>query len=86
MYQLPDFEPNFVYADVNAGLDYERAVARLKARAGEAFRKYWFSKQRKGSDATEIARLHDVYLDAMREQRKLAPGDTAKIKAILSQV
>jgi len=84
MYQLPEFERDFIYTDINAGLDYERAVARLNERVGRAFSRYLSAKQRLETDAHELARLNDAYLDALAEKQKLSPHDAVRIREILT--
>lgn len=69
--------------DVNHGLDFERARARLNQDAGRAFRKYMGLKNDPDANPAAIENAKRAYIEANEEYRNLRPGNDKAIEAIL---
>ena len=85
MYQLAGFKSDFLYADINDGIDYERAVEVLNQRAGKAFRHYFQAMHAANVDVERVERLYDTYRAAQQAGRELSPRDAKTIALILAQ-
>lgn len=69
--------------DINAGLAFERARARLNQDAGQAFRKYMLAKNDPKASASAIDVARAAYIEANNEYRSLRPGHAEAIALIL---
>lgn len=83
MFQLEGFERDFIYADINAGVEYERAVRRLNVLAGRALRCYHDAKVAPDADAARIEALREAYREALQKAKALSPTDEEAIRQIL---
>jgi hypothetical protein len=83
MYQLPGFEKDFIYADINHGVDFERAQERLQAEAGKAFRAYLRAKRDPQASPSAVQELQDAYVQANEAAQRLRADDAAGIAAVL---
>lgn len=68
--------------DINRGVDFERALARLKAAAGAAYRRYRFAKTSCDDLATDNARK--AYEAALARAKGLRRTDAAEIAKVLA--
>ena len=75
MYQLPDFPADFIYPDINVGLDYEREISRLQGVAGQAFRAYWKAKHDPQATPDTVEDLRAAYARAHNAIRDIKPSD-----------
>lgn len=69
--------------DINAGLDYERARARLNQDAGRAFRQYMSLKNNPATSTAASEAARKAYVEASVEYKQLRFGDTVAIAEIL---
>ena len=85
MYQLPGFEKDFIYASINDGVDFERALEVLNILAGQAFRDWRQAKASSQPNPAQIADLLEAYRSAQKRVEDLRPIDRESIAAILSE-
>lgn len=85
MYELPGLPPGFIYADINAGVDFERARERLEAKAGKAYRAYWRARHDPQAAPEAAQELQDVYVQANAAAKRLRADDIGGIAAVLSE-
>lgn len=85
MYQLPGFPKDFIYADINDGVDFECAKDHLQAEAGKAFRAFWKAKRDPQATPSEVQELQEAYAQADAAARRLRADDAAGIAAVLGR-
>jgi len=69
--------------DINSGLDFERARARLNQLAGEAFRHYVTLKNDNEATDAEVTTARNAYDKANEAYRNLRRTDTETIGRVL---
>jgi hypothetical protein len=72
------------HIDINEGLDFERALGRLRDQTGAAFRAYRELKNNPNHTALDLAGAKELTIQAMVREKQLRPDRVAEIRSILS--
>lgn len=71
------------HVSINQGVDFERALDTLNAKAGTAFREYRKAAAKVPSSPEQVEKLRDAWIDAQRDVEHLSRHDTQRIREIL---
>jgi len=72
------------HVSINHGVDFERAVEVLQAKAGQAFRQYRAAKKSDVATPAEIDALREIYVQANADAESLNRNDGERINQILT--